>query len=335
MLLQFKILFVLHVIFTVVSSRRKQTTELQQLINAYGTVYCPHTDLCQSNASQPLNDDSVTPCCDACSCADDCWKKDNCCLDKHRSTIRAPIIECQKTLVKGTSKYQYFNTFWVVTKCPETTTNSTMLQKCKGKQAMSLNDYLWVSDPISSQIYNNKWCAECHGINKTVEWRVGTECVDMMQGNFDFNDIIGSDDCNLIVIPPQNIDVDTNICSKPDISFCNETGSWRTYDKSINQACRVLKQPFTVESFVGKTVYRNVFCAICNEERYEQFGFENVCEPHDAVGRGQGGTYLGLINWRFYKQVEDENSKCAMDEVEDEVLVCTRIITLLCTLVFT
>ena len=322
MLLQNKLIFVLIFAFTTVLLEGKVTTEVKQLINALPTRYCPHTNLCQSNASLPLDDDSVSPCCDDCSCDNDCWKKDNCCPDKHNATNRSPIIECQETLVKGTSKYPDFNTYWVVKKCPETTTNTTLIKKCKGRLLSSMDDYIWVSDPFSNQIYKNKWCAECHGINETVEWRVGTECIDMLNGDFDFNDESRLDRCNLIVIPPGNKDTEINLCNKPVISVGNKTGHWHHFNMSIVQACKALRQPFTVEHFVGKSVYRNVFCAMCNEQGYINYGFENVCKTRNAVGRGRGNRFLGLINWRLYKDVQQKNNKCALDEVEDEFLVC-------------
>ena len=322
MLLHAKIHFVIIFVFMTDLSEEKYRTKVQQLINAIGTTYCPHTNLCQSNASLPLNDSSVSPCCDDCSCDDDCWKKGNCCPDKHNATNRSPSIECQETLVKGSSNYYDFNAYWVVKKCPETTTNTTLARKCKGKSLRSIDDYIWVSDPASNAIYNNKWCAECHGINETVEWSVGTECIDMLKGDFDFKDETNMDRCNLIMIPPENINVETNGCNKPFISVCNKTGYWRNFNRSIAQACSVLKQPFIVERYVGVIVYRNVFCAMCNEQSYDQYGFDTVCKPRKSFAKGPDSMFVGMINWRFYKEVKNKNNKCVQDEVEDEVVVC-------------
>ena len=181
---------------------------VQQLINALTTTYCPYNDLCQSNASLLLNDNNTSPCCDDCPCASDCWEKGNCCPDKHEGTQRSPTTECQRTLVKGTGNYDRLDRFWVVTKFPETVKNETLIEKCKGELQKSIDDYLWVSDPVTNQIYNNKWCAECNSITEFVEWYVAVDCVQILNGNYPINNQgIYDKDCNLIVVPPRGLAV--------------------------------------------------------------------------------------------------------------------------------
>ena len=343
-----KIYFVIIFVITIVFSEEKYTAdEVQQLFDALGTTYCPHNNLCQANASLPLNDDSVSPCCDDCSCDDDCWKKGNCCPDKdgatnlspdkdgatnlspdkHSDTIRSPTTECKVSLVKGIGHYHYFDTYWVVNKCPDTTKNTNLVEKCEVVSFGSMDEYLWVSDRASNQIFNNKWCAECHGVKDPVEWRLGTECKDVLNGDFDFTDEASLENCNSIMIPPKRINVGANICNKPDISVCNETGEWQNFNKSIAEACGALVQPFIVERSYRDIVYKNVFCAMCNEKGYKQSWLENVCKPRDTLSRGIENIYIGLISWRFYSN-NDQKKKCALNEVEDEILVCT------CTLFF-
>ena len=43
---------------------------------------CPYTNFCHQNASLTMKEDSQAPCCRACSCANDCWIRNNCCPDK-------------------------------------------------------------------------------------------------------------------------------------------------------------------------------------------------------------------------------------------------------------
>ena len=294
--------------------------EVQELFDALGTTYCPHTNLCQANASLPLNDD-VSPCCDDCSCDDDCLKKSNCCPDKHTATTRSPTTECQVSLVKGISDYQDFDSYWVVKKCTDRVKNKTLVAKCETISFRSIEDYMWVSDPVSNQIFNNIWCAECHGIKDTVEWRLGTQCKDVLNGDFNFSDETSLKRCNSIMIPPKRINVGMNICNKADISVCNQTGEWQNFNKSVDEACSALVQPFIVERVHRPTVYKNVFCAMCNEKSSEQSWLENVCKPRNTVSRGIHSIYVGLINWRFYSSNNKKN-KCALNEVKDEFLVC-------------
>ena len=126
----------------------------------------------------------------------------------------------------------------------------------------------------------------------------------MLNGNFDFNDENSLKSCNQIVVPPRNIDVAKNVCNKPEISVCNKPGYWRNFNKSIAQACKAFKQPFTAEYFAVKYVYRNVFCAMCNEQNANQYGTEHVYQPKNLRARGFDEKFMGLLNWRFYKEVD-------------------------------
>ena len=314
----------------------KYETGVQQLINALTITYCPYNDLCQSNASLLLNDNNTSACCDDCSCDSDCWKKGNCCPDKHDVTQQSPTTECQQTLVNGPSNYDMLDRFWVVTKCPEIVTNETLIQKCKGEGLTSLDDYLWVSDPLTNQIYNNKWCAECNSITEFVEWHVAADCVRILNGNYPINDQgIFDKNCNLIVVPPRGLAVTQELCRKPDISTCNRTGKWVEFNASIEKACEAFEQHFYEEYMVGQTIYKNVFCAMCNANApYDMSDqIDQVCYKRRliywGIRDGMGGNmFIGLIDWRFYKQLKskDNANVCHIDEVEDKFMVYISII---------
>ena len=308
----------------------KYEAEVQQFINSLTTTYCPYTDLCQSNASQLLKK-KTSPCCDDCSCANDCWKKGNCCPDKHNATKQSPTTVCQTTLVKGTSDHDNFDKYWVVKKCPETTSNATVAKKCKGKSLKSIKDYLWVSDPVTSRIYNNKWCADCYNVTKFVEWRASTECVQILNGK-NLIDEKGSlnNECNLIVVPPEGIDAANELCRKPDISKCNKTGQWMEYNDTLEKACEAFELLFYEEHLFGQTVYKNVFCAMCNEPYKRPKDVGRVCKPRVLRERtGHGGRFFGLIDGRFYKQPKSRGDVCALDEVEDKFMVGFLILIIL------
>ena len=229
---------------------------------------CPYTNYCTKKATKNLHDDTKTPCCGFCSCADDCWERGNCCADKQNIVARQPIESC----VEITGQNRFHGTprnlprYYVIQSCP--TVNHTLTEKCSENRKSSIDDFIWVTDVKTNKIYNNKYCAACHGVVNYTKWQIATDCLMPLDGETSlmnaFNNVINT--CTLFNVPPENTDELSNRCFVPDFSTCNETFKWPTYDPSLETACHSFEQLYIHQylEYGFQYSFRNVYCFLCN-----------------------------------------------------------------------
>ena len=151
---------------------------------------CPYTNYCSNNATRNLQDDTETPCCGFCSCADNCWKHGNCCADKQNIIVRQPLESC----VEITGQNWSHGT-------PRNLPRYNVIQNCP------------------------TLCAACHGVVNYTKWQIATDCLIPLDGGTSlmdaFNNVINT--CTLFNNSPGNTDELSNRCFVPDFSTCNET----------------------------------------------------------------------------------------------------------------
>ena len=299
------------------------------VINAFRQA-CPYTNFCQQNASQTIKGDSqVAPCCRDCSCADDCWKRDNCCPDKIVKEKRetTELESCKDTYVKK-SIYNVYTPngfgvrkrYFVIESCPGTEIGGILEQKCAGAVAVTFNDLIWVSDTKTNKIYNNRFCAECNGVRKYKKWGLSTTCRSDLLWIQNFSENVGSfpDSCSLVVIPP-NRKAYENQCLTPDISTCNETGLWQTKDSVIESLCKNHQMMFVKEHLSMVHIYRNMFCSLCNSSPGAPE--EDIC-GNEAKGQKSGhSSFTAILNIFEADDNLETKNKCNVDEVEDPLRV--------------
>ena len=237
---------------------------------------CPYTDYCTSNATAKLEDDALMPCCGYCSCTDDCWRRGNCCPDKLNIIPKQPIETCETVLVKSSIEHHIGNSadvlrFFVTKSCP--TAESDLADMCRGKVQSSLEDFTWVTDRRTNKIYNNKHCAECHGVVDYTPWQLSTDCTEAMNGQHSPNEIVNNiiKNCSLVVIPPLSTEEYMSRCFQPEITKCNMTGNWQTPDKDIENACSSISQNYLETFFGWTTVYKNVYCFFVIQDMSNNF----------------------------------------------------------------
>ena len=159
---------------------------------------------------------------------------------------------------------------FVIGVCPSTETNVTLKTKCIAAEKHDVADYIWVSDGSGKLIYQNEFCALCHHVTKHVKWELTPTCSARRIAQFDSLDrILMSDGCQLKLGKPNSMTFPT--CVVPDYSYCNQSGTWTTYDADIDWACSVYHSEFFANGFDKYfrpliDVYKNVFCYYCNKE---------------------------------------------------------------------
>ena len=289
---------------------------------------CPYTNYCTRNATKSIEDVTKTPCCIYCSCADDCWKRGNCCMDKQNITVKQPLEHCIKVSLKERGlniRFKNLPRYYVIQSCP--TLNDALAEKCSGNIQSSLEDFIWMTDERTNKIYNNRYCAECHGVVNYTYWQLATDCTDPMNGQTSSADAINRiiDSCSLVVLPPKSTDVSTNQCLVPTYTTCNVTGRWRTYDQALETACNQFSQIYILENRYMQVYYRNIYCFLCNVKPHEQL-VRDVCTSYtneeDVRTDLQGFTAILDFTTIKRQKAALTDSVCASDEIKDPFQVC-------------
>ena len=283
---------------------------------------CPYTNFCHTNARKIVPTEDI-PCCLPCSCDDDCLEFDNCCPDKELiNGPRPPIVPCRDSYVKPPNGYSavYTGFYRVIDSCPSSEDISNLNSKCIRENRTSLEDFVWVSDN-TGKIYQNTYCAECHGVKESIPWQIETTCYDIMRANFgNLREILLSEKCNIINIPPEYLKTVTDkyTCLNPKkhlYSSCNETGLMDSFDPAVEIACKQSTWPFILDPYLAK----NVFCAMCNYD-IPTSSSDKFCTYFDIRGHDSG--FISLIDHTSVSvDTLKETNNCGFDELFDEFMV--------------
>lgn len=136
-----------------------------------------------------------------------------------------------------------------------------LLEKCEGDDENRNMSKLPVTDLITGKHFKNKYCAACHGIKEEnqIVWGMTVNCIlphfKLTSMDTLVESVLQSETCNLIYSSPI-------VLSQADkcedvVSTCNVTGEWQQHDPLVERTCLAYASPF-------RTIYRNVFCYICN-----------------------------------------------------------------------
>ena len=300
--------------------------ERQQVLDI-GLEVCPYTNFCHADARKIRpNDTEDEPCCLPCSCDDDCWAFENCCLDKDLIDVTRPrIVPCIDSYVNPRNTYG--GHFRVIDTCTGSKDGSNLEPKCSRENRTSFEDFVWVSDE-TGKIYLNKHCAKCHGIKETIPWQIRTTCFDILTTTFDnVLEALLSENCNIINTLPEGLNgiTDRYKCFETKelvYSSCNETGVVTDYSPDIEMACEQITWPY----ILGFHVAKNVFCAMCNEIKpIATLG----CNIH-LDGKGVDTAFTFLIDYSSLSGLStEEESECGRNELYDKFMV-RSVETILC-----
>ena len=205
--------------------------------NVEGYVYCP------------------------CSCDLECLtdpKRGPCCPDLY---FKYNLRSCRSlkitNSVVGPNHY-----FEMVDYCPENTSKE-LQNKCSVHRKPSERMLI---PPVSNRgiplLFWNKYCAECHNVSDVDPLSLNFTCKVPTDFNYlsTYEQIIEKAEdsrCNISFEESNNLTTCNSEVSQM-ISSCNVTGTWMTYDISIETACN--------SAFVSvfMSVFKNVFCYMCN-----------------------------------------------------------------------
>ena len=316
------------VILSPISMETDRTADTLIFVNRTLQSYCPYMNFCHRNATQQLEylDDKQGPCCTPCSCDDDCVEFDNCCPDKdithirvHTSPLICKSIEVKKNaIVEGPGPSLQFR---VVDKCATGEKNETLIKKCSDENRTELYDYIWVSDTESGRVFQNHYCARCHGIERLEMWNVKTYCMHIFPTSIQsFTDmLLNNPRCNIINVVPDHLASVTRkyVCVDLGQSDCEEV----TANQTLLDACARYALPFIMP--VSGHLYRNVFCLLCIA-RLDSANGTDICYTDNESNDFRTQTGLGfLLNFKDLNEDSIDTLQCDTDAILDIKSVCT------------
>lgn len=194
-----------------------------------------------------------------------------------------------------------------------------MSEICNGTLQNTLDDVIWVSDPISNTIYNNRFCAACHGVMDYIEWDLLTTCMEFLQPDMFTQEIEDfPDECTLSLRPSSNLKASEFECLIPDIARCNASCLWQHYDKAIEEYCSSHTQPYLEETYTSVIIFKNIYCYICNKGLASIPS--DVCSDFDdRFGKSGLNSFISVLDYHAIRTTSSsvQPGECRSDEIPD------------------
>ena len=308
------------VFLSMIQTEADRTADAQAFANRTLQSYCPYMNFCHRNATRQPDfiDNHQGPCCLPCSCDDDCVELENCCPDKDTSHIHASPLDCRKDEVKpGGINLDNPLLYRVVDKSPENERNLALVQKCRGNNRMELSDYIWVSDTTTGKIFRNRYCANCHGVDKFESWNIKTKCIHTFPSNINsFANLLVTDPaCSIINVMPDYL---ANVTWKfRCIEFGQSNCEKKTTNVTLVDACNMYNLP--VQASERRFVFRNVFCQLCVDPLWEP---ETCFSIANFFGTRTETSYGFLLDFRNLDETDTDRLRCDVDSIFDIRSVC-------------
>ncbi|KAL3864229.1 hypothetical protein ACJMK2_005933 [Sinanodonta woodiana] len=290
--------------------------------------HCPFNHICNFSLGLAIPY-GVYPCCNECSCNEDCLREGNCCPNvvtyfDALARVGESELECyypslypSKTIRSQDSGY-YF-----ISDCPNGC-DPEERKACRASdiafvmsEEFEFSNVTPVTDIKHRRNYRNKFCASCHGVAQEDQlfWNVSLNCSKrFLFGSTlkqSITDAIISKECN-IMFQPQELSYSQMKCT-PLISKCNQSGTWYQYDDVIEKLCH---------SLLGSSYdsnYKNVFCMICNNSTmvYNR----PVCYGDILYDATNDVSFSGLLNFQRPNHEPPKSKQCPTEMVFDPYLM--------------
>ncbi|KAH9520296.1 hypothetical protein Btru_060441 [Bulinus truncatus] len=239
--------------------------------------FCPQS--CHNETEPGVNNECIDAECFPCSCeVPQCEIYGTCCPGVSKDELR--LVGSLAT-DKGDEEQRKLHCrqsgqgYLFVRSCPRNYTNETAREMCQTDRPgmMSiLEANTRVSDARTGVGYYNKYCALCNNVLEFESWLISIDCfhyLDVYQAvtESDLIEMSLQPDSNCLVRekPPSDHYYSCDVLwFRNVIDSCNTSGQWPNYDPEIEYNCLHQFEKITSRILVGLTVYKNVFCALCN-----------------------------------------------------------------------
>ncbi|CAG5131196.1 unnamed protein product, partial [Candidula unifasciata] len=160
--------------------------------------------------------------------------------------------------------------------------SNEVIRKCESnipENETSYDSFALATDNLTHVVYYNKFCAECNGIKQPQLWDVNVTCKTFMKvytarsmDEFLRLALDTRSGCSIRQQSPS--DLGPVYCNhdwfkSPIIDTCNELGQWPEADEDVVAGCTYpTPQNYKYTVMAHQRVYKNIFCALCNQKDY-------------------------------------------------------------------
>ena len=302
---------------------------------------CPLAGLCGHSLNVQEGGYYYGSCCSSCSCnISTCFDEGDCCPDvmteETIQSLKQSITQC----VPGSLKLnRYGGGIVAISKCPALT-DVEMRFNCSRDytdQLVALYDVLPCSNPDSQQVFRNKYCALCNGVNLTdLEYfqvaltGVTTIPLSYMTDTSLVQRALSDEGININFYSTETQEIYTRTCTKY-VDTCNITGNWTHYDKDMEMACKM----YTSTIYLQTMRFKNIFCAFCNGieitdiycVKYSQdnvitvFGFSGLLKLNVLMMKEEKKDGNTCNKEQFYDELAVSNNMCILVNVTDQNII--------------
>ena len=252
------------------NSNNEVSEYFEEILNVSRSL-CPYTSFCeQSPLLEPLND-ALAPCCDHCSCDEECGLRVDCCfeeMDKY-NLKRTYELNCVKTKEMNSNLQTGGSSYLMVDKCQDTESNGLVNDPVVANDDSESNLLYPVYSTLTNMIYYNNSTAVCNNVFDGIAWQRYLSCK-RTRGGISLSDTVSKSmskgQCWTDFLPPSLMNTKHFQCHQDVIDRCNITGDIYNYSLQTKHACETLQSPYHVHT---KT-FANVHCYKCNTNKFKQ-----------------------------------------------------------------
>ncbi|XP_062618675.1 uncharacterized protein LOC134280286 [Saccostrea cucullata] len=287
--------------------------------------------------------------CFHCSCNDECFRMKNCC--PWRNYLQSPndtpsfirykdhrisrpshydniSLECRKTIFYTSLPFdEQRQGYFLISSCPDHFKNYEIVERCRRSR-----DYRETQPVISlstNESFKNLDCAICNGERPAhlLEWVTRLICGEPLdvfqyrsQEQLQKAILNNQSSCILDFVPPSYLDDRVRKCKtiQEVNTKCNVTGEWDEYNFDIERGCvgdfysPYMFCPSTLTSY---TLYKNIYCAMCNVRNWTTGLMTECSEPHYV---NDVTTFSALLDFRgSYSKENDQPKECPKKQIYD------------------
>ncbi|KAH3885631.1 hypothetical protein DPMN_009626 [Dreissena polymorpha] len=271
--------------------------------------WCPYSSFCEHDGNAINVSNGYETCCRSCSCEYDCGRKRNCCLyeddhfrieEKGETSCVAPVNIINPSRIP-------IGRYFMIDKCPGA------MDTCRSIKAAAWGNLYPHFSYNTGFIYYNQYCARCHNESNVVSWDLAVNCPPFdneqpSQGSYshELEEVLAgrNSPCTLSFRVPEDIDLSSEFCSLKVIKECRPLDHSNKTDTflELEAQCQQFNATFSPSSYQSQTVFRNVYCFLCNKDQsYQTTNIDHVClsNTYDGLYRVQPGNLIILLG-SFY-----------------------------------
>ena len=273
----------------------KNVSDYFEVVLNFSKTLCPYTRFCDQSPLSEIMNDAEAPCCDDCSCDEECGLRVDCCfeeMDKYKLKKNEKLI-CVETKKMSSNLQTGGSSYLMVKECLCNESNRLVNDQnmsdindhnTKGSYGESHQLYPVYSTSTNFIYYNNS-TAVCNNVFDGIAWQRFLSC-ERPRGGISLSDAVAksmsSGNCWTDFLPPLHMNTKHFQCYQDVIDRCNITGDIYHYSLLTKHACETLQAPYHLYSkmFAHKKTFANVHCFKCNTNT-----FKHECYQHPTKSR--------------------------------------------------